>query len=76
MGENKYCQCDVEKWNNIVSVSAGSNHTLGLKNDGTVVAVGENNYGQCEVENWTNIISISAGYGYTVGLKNDGQLLL
>ena len=37
-------------------VSGGCSHTVGLKSDGTVVAVGDNNeYGQCNVSDWTNI---------------------
>ncbi|MDH4299545.1 MAG: chromosome condensation regulator, partial [Dehalococcoidia bacterium] len=31
---------------------AGSFHTVGLKSDGTVVALGWNLYGQCEVGDW------------------------
>ena len=38
-------------------LSAGSFHTVGLKKDGTVVAVGRNNFfGQCEVSGWKDII--------------------
>ena len=33
-------------------VAAGYSHTVGLKSDGTVVAVGENAYGQCDVDGW------------------------
>ena len=39
----------------IVEIAAGSHHTVGLKSDGTVVAVGLNNYGQCDVTDWTDI---------------------
>ncbi len=42
-------QCNVEDWTDIVAISAGSDHTVGLKSDGTVVAVGLNNDGQCLV---------------------------
>ena len=42
-------------WKDIVAVSAGSRHTVGLKSDGTVVAVGFNIYGQCDVSDWTDI---------------------
>ena len=38
------------------TVSAGSFHTVGLKADGTVVAVGDNGAGQCNVSDWTGII--------------------
>ena len=49
--EEKY----VEGWNDIVAVSAGDSHTVGLKSDGTVVVVGDNYFGQCNVEEWTDI---------------------
>jgi hypothetical protein len=39
-GYNPYGQCEVSGWSDIVAVSAGSYHTVGLKSDGTVVAVG------------------------------------
>ena len=39
-GDNKYGQCDVSEWKDIVAVAAGGLHTVGLKSDGTVVACG------------------------------------
>ena len=54
----------------------GKGHTVGLKKDGTVVAVGDNKYGQCDVENWTDVVRISAGDWYTVGIKTDGTVLI
>jgi hypothetical protein len=56
-------------------VVAGGNHTVGLKCDGTVVAVGDNQYGQCNVGGWTDIVQVAAGYGHTVGLKSDGTVV-
>ena len=35
------------------TVSAGSDHTVGMKADGTAVAVGDNTYGECDVGGWT-----------------------
>lgn len=64
-----------EKWSNIVKVSAGYAHTVGLKRDGTVVATGQNIYGQCNVENWKDISEIVAGKKHTVGLKKDGRVV-
>ena len=57
------------------TVSAGSIHTVGLKSDGTVVAVGNNYFGQCDVADWTDIVAVSAGSDHTVGLKSDGTVL-
>ena len=39
-------------WEYIPMVAARYGHTVGLKSDGTVVAVGLNNYGQCNVGGW------------------------
>ena len=35
-----------------MAVSAGSSHTIGMKADGTVVAVGDNGTGKCNVSDW------------------------
>lgn len=64
-----------EEWNDIVSISSGAGHVLGLKEDGTVVAFGDNEYGQCNVEDWTNIVAIAAGGAFSVGLRCDGTVL-
>ena len=56
-------------------ISAGNDHTVGLKTDGTVVAVGNNNYGQCDTSEWHDIIAVSAGNSYTVGLKADRTIV-
>ena len=36
----------------IVAISAGCNTSVGLKSDGTVVAVGEQSDGACDVSGW------------------------
>ena len=48
---------------------------VGLKRDGTVVAVGYNDDGRCEVSGWRDIVAVSAGGGHTVGLKRDGTVV-
>ena len=62
-------------WTDIIAVSAGINYTLGLKSDGTVVAVGADNNDKCEVESWRNIVAIGAGTDHSVGLKSDGTVV-
>jgi hypothetical protein len=60
-------------------VASGYFHTVGLKCDGTVVAVGaggyEHDYGQCDVDNWTGITQVAAGGFHTVGLKSNGTVV-
>jgi hypothetical protein len=60
---------------NIPMVAGGCWHTLGLKSDGTVIAVGYNSYGQCDVGSWTDIIQVDGGGEHTVGLKADGTVV-
>src|SRR6266540_1381195 len=59
----------------VATIAAGAYHTVGLKEDGTVVAVGHNGYGQTNVSPWTNIKAIAAGTYHTVGLKEDGTVV-
>ena len=47
----KYCS----DWTDIVAVSIGDSHAVGLHSDGTVVAEGSTSFGQCDVSTWTNI---------------------
>ena len=56
-------------------VAAGSSHTVGLKSDGTVVAVGGCWRGECDLGEWTDIVQITAGGWHTVGLKSDGTVV-
>jgi uncharacterized repeat protein (TIGR02543 family) len=56
-------------------IAAGGDHTVGLRADGTVLAVGWNYYGQCNVGGWTNIVQVATGADHTVGLKSDGTVV-
>jgi hypothetical protein len=58
-----------------VYVAAGYEYTVGLKADGTVVAVGKNENGQCNVSGWRDIVAVTVGYYYTVGLKADSTVV-
>ena len=70
-------QLNVGGWENIVQVSAGLFHTVGLKEDGRVVAVGDNDDGQLNVGGWENIVQVSAGHSYgRVKGRRDSVLLL
>lgn len=79
-GKNKYGECDVGHWTNIVAVAVGGGHygafTVGLRADGTVVAVGSNQHGQCRTSGWRDIVAIAAGVNHTVGLRADGTVIM
>jgi len=55
---------------------AASYHVVGLKSDGTVVAVGHNWWGECNVGSWRQIIQVAAGYSHTVALKYGGTVVV
>ncbi|MGJ7920824.1 fibronectin type III domain-containing protein [Neobacillus sp. LXY-4] len=60
----------------MVAVATGNSHTVGLKDDGTLVFVGYDSYGLIsDAREWTNIIAISACRDHQVGLKNDGTVV-
>ena len=99
-GRNNYGQLGLEDTNNrytfttistnpgdIQSVHCGEEHTIVLKNDGTLWGCGHNNYGQLGLgdasystiftklfANANDIKSIYCGSEYTIVLKNDGTL--
>ncbi len=60
----------------MVQLDAGGFYTIGLKKDGTVVAVGENGNHQLDVGDWSDIVQIAAGDHHTVGLKKDGTIMV
>ena len=74
----------------IKAVSASQNHSLALKEDGTVLAWGNNEYGELgngtsgfytgsptpvQVENLNGIKAVAAGSYYSLALKEDGTVL-
>ena len=71
----------------ITAVAAGMNHSLALKNDGTVWAWGSDTMGQlgdnashgdrytpAKVATLTGITAIAAGWWHSIALKNDGTV--
>ena len=57
------------------TIATGSFHTVGLKSDGTVIAVGLNDEGRCDVSDWSGIIAIAPSTDGTFGLKADGTVV-
>jgi alpha-tubulin suppressor-like RCC1 family protein len=70
----------------VKSISASNNHSLILKNDGSVLSFGSNFSGQLgtgdnkdrdkptKIEGLTDITQVAAGYKFSLGLKKDGTV--
>ena len=57
------------------ALAGGFGHTVGLCNDGTVVAMGNNGLGECSVDSWSDVVAVAAGAYHTVGLRSDGTVI-
>lgn len=75
IGANWANEDGVGGWTDIIDISGGDVHTVGLKKGGTVVCAGNNDKGQCNTKDWTDIVAICAGQYHTVGLRSDGSLV-
>ena len=58
-------------------LSAGGYHSLGLREDGTVVAWGDNDDGQCDApaEKFVAVSASRVEIGYSLGLREDGTVV-
>lgn len=71
-GDNAGGQCDVGDWRDIVAIACGDAFTVGLKEDGTLVATPG---APAEVSSWTKIKKIAAGGASAVaGITFEGKL--
>ena len=76
-GDNYYGQCNIPpNLTNVVSVAAGSSHSLALRADGKVVAWGNNNAEECNIPvGLSDVVKIEASCGYSLALKRNGQMV-
>ena len=75
-GSNKWGQCEVPDWSDIIAIAAGYYQTIGLKMDGTVVAIGRDPWRRLrKLADWRDIIAIATCEEDTVGLKKDGTVV-
>lgn len=66
-----------DEWNDVIAADLNETdeYVVGLKLDGTVIAVGDNSYNQCDVALWNDVVAISVGAYHTIALKSDGTVL-
>ncbi len=65
-----------EQWTDIVAICSKSDHYVGLKADGTVLAASFDSHKDAfDVSGWTDIKAIATGSSHVIGLKNDGTVI-
>ncbi len=76
--EQEYLINTIEQWSGIVKIAVANETVVGLKGDGTVVAVcpARSDKGQCEVDDWTNVIAVNTNGSVTIGITKDGTVLM
>ena len=65
-----------EALSGLTAIAARSDHCLGLKSDGSIVAWGRNWFGQCDVPSPNeDFTAVATGYSHSMGLKTDGSIV-
>ena len=63
------------KFNSNKTIACGEFHSVGIKEDGTVVTWGNNRYNQRNGEPNGKFISIACGYYHSIGIREDGTVI-
>lgn len=75
VGNNVAGQCNVENWEDIVSVDTYGCFTIGLRKDGRVSVAGVyDGFDFRGTSAWENIIDVAAGEQFVLGLSENGKV--
>lgn len=61
--------------NRYTAISAGWDHCLALRSDGSIEAWGDNEWGKAEPPEGNDFIAIAAGYGHSLALRSNGTIV-
>ncbi|RJQ68449.1 hypothetical protein D5S17_32085 [Pseudonocardiaceae bacterium YIM PH 21723] len=77
VGWGQHATIPPEAQSGVIAISAGTNHSLALKADGTLIAWGDNTWNQVTIpsEAQHDVIAMSAGEQHNLVLKSDGTVI-
>lgn len=66
----------VTGWRNVLAIACGAEHSVALRQGGTVYACGLDRYGEVSgTYSWTHVTAIAAGRDFTVALRDNGTVV-
>ena len=74
-GNNDYGQATAPSGDDFVAMSAGWEHNLALKSDGSIFGWGYDGYGQATPPSGFDFVDIAAGWYHSLALKSDGSIV-
>ena len=74
LGPQHLGQTEPPDGTNFTAVTAGSSHSCGLTDTGTIKCWGDNEYGQTEPPDGTNFTAVTAGLLHSCGLTDTGTI--
>jgi alpha-tubulin suppressor-like RCC1 family protein len=75
-GDNSLGQCDVPSdLTNAIAISAGGDHAIALRADGSVIGWGAYHHGQTNDPSFSDVIAVSAGAGFNLALRANGTVV-
>jgi|GEM_PF-2894239 len=75
-GRDNYGQItDIPEGSDFVSIASGGDHSVAIRQDGSLVAWGYNVYGECNVPAGFDFVKVSVGRNHSIALKEDNTIV-